>query len=270
MTIPKISLVLSDIDGTLLDPTKQITPAAKAAVAALREKDIRFAVASSRPARGLKYVAETLGLDTPMSGFNGARVLTSDWSVVQSMALPDGVAAKIVVLLTHLGLSSWVYAGDDWYISDAKGYRVDRETHSVAFDPIVVARFSEDVLSATIKIVGVSENPALVAAAEREVNAQFGDVISATRSQPVYLDITHAGANKGEAVKMLARHYKIPTAEIVTIGDAANDVLMFRESGYSFAMGNATDAVKAEAKDVTDTNANDGFAKAMMRVVEAQ
>ena len=270
MTIPKISLVLSDIDGTLLDTAKQITPAAKAAVDALRQKGIRFAVASSRPARGLKYVAETLGLDTPMSGFNGGRVLTSDWSVVETMKLPDGMAAKIVTLLERLGQSPWIYAEDDWYIADAKGYRVERETHSVAFAPVVVDKFPPDVLANTIKIVVVAENPDVVAEAEREINGQFGDSISATRSQPVYLDITHSRANKGEAVKMLSRHYNIPVGEIATIGDAANDVLMFRESGYSFAMGNASDTVKAEAKDVTDSNANDGFAKAMMRVVEAQ
>ena len=66
-------------------------------------------------------------------------------------------------------------------------------------------------------------------------------------------------------VTTMARLLSIPTSEIATIGDMANDLLMFAKSGMSIAMGNAVDEVKAQANFVTDTNENDGFAKAVER-----
>ena len=83
------------------------------------------------------------------------------------------------------------------------------------------------------------------------------------RSQPYYLDVTNKDANKGAVVEYLSRHLGVPAQEIATIGDQPNDVLMFKRSGFSIAMGNASDEVKAQAAAVTDSYNNEGFAKAM-------
>jgi len=76
-----------------------------------------------------------------------------------------------------------------------------------------------------------------------------------------------SGANKGAVVDALARRFGIPATEIATIGDMPNDVLMFRRSGLSVAMGNASDEVKAQASVVTESYNNEGFAKAVERYV---
>jgi hydroxymethylpyrimidine pyrophosphatase-like HAD family hydrolase len=68
-------------------------------------------------------------------------------------------------------------------------------------------------------------------------------------------------------VEMMARRLNISTRQIATIGDMPNDVLMFRKSGFSIAMGAASDAVKAQASAVTDSNQDDGFAKAMRKFI---
>ena len=93
----------------------------------------------------------------------------------------------------------------------------------------------------------------------------LGEKVSAARSQPYYLDVTHPQANKGAVVDTLARLLNIPPDQIATIGDMPNDVLMFRKSGFSIAMGNASDEVKAQAMLTTDTNEEDGLAKAVER-----
>src|ERR1700675_1884112 len=90
---------------------------------------------------------------------------------------------------------------------------------------------------------------------------------SAARSQPYYLDVTHPQANKGTVVTTLSKFLDIPPEQIVTIGDMPNDVLMFRKSGFSIAMGNASDEVKAQASAVTDSNENEGFARAVRNFV---
>ncbi len=87
------------------------------------------------------------------------------------------------------------------------------------------------------------------------------------RSQSYYLDITPAGEDKGTFVEALAKRLNISTRNIATIGDMQNDLAMFAKSGLSFAMGNAEDNVKAQATRVTDSNENDGFAKAIDQIM---
>jgi hydroxymethylpyrimidine pyrophosphatase-like HAD family hydrolase len=79
--------------------------------------------------------------------------------------------------------------------------------------------------------------------------------------------VTNKDANKGAVVEFLSRHLGMPSAEIATIGDQPNDVLMFKRSGFSIAMGNASNEVKAQATFVTDSYNDEGFAKAMERFI---
>ena len=118
-----------------------------------------------------------------------------------------------------------------------------------------------------MKVVGISDDLDKVAACERKAQEALGGAASVARSQPYYLDVTHPQANKGEVVATLARLTGISPREIATIGDMPNDVLMFAAGGLSIAMGNASDAVKAQATAVTDSNEDEGFAKAVERFV---
>ncbi len=103
--------------------------------------------------------------------------------------------------------------------------------------------------------------------AEAAAREKFGDRVSAARSQPYYLDVTHPQANKGGVVAYLADHYSIDPAQIATIGDQPNDVLMFTPSGLSIAMGNASAEVQKQATEVTTSNEDEGFANAIERFV---
>jgi hypothetical protein len=89
----------------------------------------------------------------------------------------------------------------------------------------------------------------------------------AVRSQNYYLDFVAPGVDKGSAVRQLAETVGVPLSEIVTLGDGENDVPMFRQAGFSIAMGNASDAVKREARETTLTNDEDGFAMAVERFI---
>ena len=86
---------------------------------------------------------------------------------------------------------------------------------------------------------------------------------SAVRSQSYYLDVTPPGQDKGTFVEAMAKRLGIPTDVVATIGDMQNDLAMFRESGLSVAMGNATDDVKKQASHVTGSNEEEGFAGAV-------
>jgi hypothetical protein len=163
-------------------------------------------------------------------------------------------------------MDAWLYRGNDWLVRDAAAPHVAREQWTVKFAPTVVDGFGS-VKEGVIKVVGVSDDLDLVARCEKRARDTLGSAASAVRSQPYYLDVTHPAANKGAVVATLSQLLSIPCSEIATIGDMPNDVLMFRKSGLSIAMGNANAEVKAQAMCVTASNEGDGFAEAMERFV---
>lgn len=260
---PKISLVLADVDGTLLTKDKILTPRAAMAVKALHDRGIRFAITSGRPPRGMAMLIDPLALRTPIAGFNGGVFVKPDLSVIQSRTLDPSVARQTVVLILDEKLDVWVYTADEWLIRDPDAPHVARETRTVKFEAKVVQKLTAAHLAQAVKIVGISDDLDRVAACEKRAQKELGDKASAARSQPYYLDVTHPSANKGAVVAALSKLLKVSCEEIATVGDMPNDVSMFRNSGFSIAMGNSSDEVKAQASAVTDNNANDGFAKAM-------
>ena len=176
----------------------------------------------------------------------------------------EGKPLGSVRLLRDNGLDIWVYTETAWFVTAQDGPHVAREAWIIKTQPEAAALADAD-LARAFKIVGVCDDHAKVAAAEAPIQQKLGDTASATRSEPHFLDITHPKATKGFVVHSLSRRLGLPPGQIATIGDMPNDVLMFAESGFSIAMGNASDAVKARASAVTDTNEDDGFAKAVRR-----
>jgi len=262
----KISLFLADVDGTLVTHDKILTERAQRAVRRLREAKIRFAITSGRPPKGMAMLIEPLRIETPVAGFNGGLFARPDLSIIEERTLSPDVAAQTIDLILKHGLDVWVYAGHDWLVRDAKAPHVDREAWTVKFPPKVVKDFDR-VPDKVVKIVGVSDDLGLVQRCERDAQASIGKHATAARSQPYYLDVTHHDANKGFVADYLSGTLGIPQGEIATIGDQPNDVLMFRRSGFSVAMGNASDEVKGQASAVTDSYDAEGFAHAVERFI---
>jgi Cof subfamily protein (haloacid dehalogenase superfamily) len=262
----KISLVVADVDGTLVTEEKVLTQRARNAVKALGDQGIRFAITSGRPPRGMAMLLDALDIQTPIAGFNGGLFVNRDLSILSKKTVPTEIANRAVDLIRRHDLDVWIYSGNDWLISKPDAPHVAREAWTVKFEAKIVTDVAEH-LEDVAKIVGVSDNLENVRRCEAEAQASFGDRVTAARSQPYYLDITNKHANKGEVVEFLSAHFKTPIEEIATIGDQPNDVLMFKKSGFSIAMGNASDEVKAQASAVTDSYRDEGFAKAMENFV---
>lgn len=262
----KISLVLADVDGTLVNEQKVLTERARTAVHRLRDAGIRFAITSGRPPLGMAMLLDALKLDTPVAGFNGGLFLNPDRSILAQKTLPEAVAAQAIELIRKAGLDVWVYRGTDWLVGKADGPHVAHEAWTVKFEPKVVADVGAQ-LDHVAKVVGVSDDLDKVQRCEADARAAFEGRATANRSQPYYLDVTHKDANKGAVVEFLSRHFDLPASEIATIGDQPTDVPMFKKSGFSIAMGNAPDEVKKQALATTDSYNDEGFAKAMERLI---
>jgi Cof subfamily protein (haloacid dehalogenase superfamily) len=258
----KVSLVLADVDGTLVTEEKILTERARKAVGALHDAGIRFAITSGRPPLGMAMLFDALNIETPIAGFNGGLFVKRDLTILDQKTVPTDVAQQAIDLMRAHDLDTWVYSGNDWLISKEGAPHVAREAWTVKFQAKVVPDVSAR-LQNVAKIVGVSDDLEKVKSCEAEAQAKFGDHATATRSQPYYLDVTNKNANKGAVVDYLAQHLQVSAEEIATIGDQMNDVLMFKRSGFSIAMGNASDEVKAQAAAVTASYNDEGFAKAM-------
>lgn len=262
-----IRLVIADVDGTLVTQQKVLTKRAADAVLHLHQAGIAFTVTSGRPPRGMAMLIDPLKLSQPIAAFNGGVLIQPDMAnVVDQKLLPAGVPEKVIEAIENHGLDVWVYTDTGWFLRDPNAPHAAREQWTVKFPPTAVKSF-DGLLGRVAKIVGVSDDYDRAAKCEKDVQQAGGAHISAARSQPYYLDVTHPQANKGAVVLAMSKLLNIPPAEIATIGDMPNDVLMFEKSGMSIAMGNASPGVQASATYVTSSNEQEGFAKAIEEFV---
>jgi hypothetical protein len=277
---PQISLLLADVDGTLVTKEKILTDRARAAVHKLWDAGIRFAITSGRPPLGMKMIADALKLTEPSAAFNGGLFVYPDFSILEENILPSTVAQDVARMIAAHHLDLWIYRGKDWFVHERHGPHVDREEWTVKFPPTVVSSF-DGLFDNIVKIVGVSDDLEAVAKCETDVQKAFspqvhcqagassggGERVSAARSQPYYLDVTHPHANKGAVVDRLSQLLGIPRQQIATIGDMPNDVPMFERSGLSIAMGNASVEVQKQADYVTTSYEEEGFANAVEQFI---
>ncbi|HTV45994.1 MAG TPA: Cof-type HAD-IIB family hydrolase [Stellaceae bacterium] len=258
-----ISLVVSDVDGTLVTTGKVLTPRAIAAVLRLHERGIAFSICSSRPPFGQRMLVAPLRLALPFGGYNGGAIVNPDLSPVEQKLLSPEAARDTIAMLEEHGITSiWVFTGNAWLIRDRAGDHVDLEIHTIATPPTLVPSFTGH-LDTVAKIVGASKDHARVAKAVAAGQAALRGRATVLQSQPYYCDVTPPGIDKGRLVDLLAARLAITREEIAVLGDMGNDVEMFRRAGFPIAMGNATPEVKALARAVTASNDEDGFALAI-------
>jgi Cof subfamily protein (haloacid dehalogenase superfamily) len=263
----RIALVVSDVDGTLVTRDKTLTDAAKAAVRRLRDAGIGFTITSSRPTVGMRFLIEPLGITLPVGAFNGSSIVDPQLKPIEQHLIPATVAQRSLDVLNEFGVDIWLFTNDLWLTRNPDGEYVPHEKRAIRADPTIVADFSP-YLSAACKIVGASSDAALLQRCELAMQQAVGKEATAVRSQSYYLDVTPPGCDKGTFVQAMAKRLAISTDAVATIGDMQNDLAMFRKSGLSFAMGNATDDVKKVATHVTASNEDEGFAGAIEMILK--
>ena len=200
-----IRMVIADVDGTLVTQGKVLTKRATEAVLHLQQAGIAFSVTSGRPPRGMAMLIDPLKLVQPLAAFNGGVLIEPDLTtVIDQKYLPSGVPDKVIEAIEKHGLDVWVYTDTGWFVRDPKAAHVAREQWTVKFPPRVVKTFA-GLLSRVAKTVGVSDDYERVAQCEKDVQRAGGERISAARSQPYYLDVTHPEANKGRVVLAMSK-----------------------------------------------------------------
>ena len=265
-TLP-IKLVVSDVDGTLVTREKIITPRTRAAIAAMQEHGVAFTIISARPPLGVHKLVERLNLAGPVGAVNGGALIRSDLTIVERKFVDPAAARTSVAFLRRNGIDPWLFTETGWFLGDPEGAHVEHESKTLDMKFTVVPDFSEDTYEHVLKIVGASHDHPHLALCETELQTKLGTTASATRSQAYYLDVTHPEAIKGNGLVGLARLLGLDTDCVLALGDGMNDISMLQRAGFSVAMANGSEPVRASATVVTDDCDDDGFAKAIERYV---
>ncbi|AXI67297.1 Cof-type HAD-IIB family hydrolase [Streptococcus suis] len=263
-----IKLIALDMDGTLLDEQKELKQAQIDAIHQAVEAGVKIVLCTGRPLAGVKPFVEQLGFDTEEEFIivnNGCSThSTKDWSLIdweelssQDIAYLDSFTASDQVQIS-------LFDEEDYFVlAEKANARVNLDAGLVGMTPISI-----DLAEATagkhrfFEAMFVGEKEA-IDAFENQHNDTLSKDYTTVRSQDYLLEILPNGASKASGLKKLADRLGILPEEIMAMGDANNDLEMIEFAGLGIAMGNANEQVKAIAQDITDTNENNGVAKAI-------
>lgn len=253
--------VFSDIDGTLLNSQHQITPKTEEAIKNVLKQGIPFIPVSARPPYAITPYTEQLGAQHGMICYSGALILDKNLTALYSVILAPQDLQKLNTLLADFArLSISYYAGLDWFCNDVNNNWIKQESEITGLSAKLLQGNLTDVHK--ILIMGSAEEIQIV----EPVLKQALPHLSIQRSKDEYLEITNSAATKAKAIQFMAQHLGISAEQIIAFGDNFNDLDMLQYAGLSIAMGNAPDAIKQVAKEVTATNNEDGIALVLNRV----
>lgn len=258
-----IKLVAIDLDGTLLNDSKQVSDQTVDALRCLPPQGVRVVIASARPPRSVRHIYARLGLDTWTINYNGALIWDEHTRRVVFHQPMDCIIVREIIDRARAAFAD-VLVGceilDRWY--------TDRETQTYTtetgrlFRPDGVMPVDEFCNQPITKLLLLGEPERL-----RTLEPIFYDYgqVSAVRADPELIQVMDRRASKAAALKLVAAHYQVPMKRVMAIGDAANDVPMLKAAGVAVAMDNAHPLVKQAADWVAPSNNDHGVHAALVR-----
>ena len=261
-----IKLIAMDLDGTLNNDEKRITEKTKAALMAAQEKGIRLALASARPSPGLFKERDILRLQDHggiLMSYNGGRIVdAATGNTLFETAMDLQQTKSVLRFLETLPVTPIVDDGKQFYVTDAGGYKVDYECRNNNMVCSEVGNLADFLTFAPIKIL-MSMKPEELPAIQQTIREFLPEELSVVQTAPFYLEVIPKRINKGQGIRDICHALGISTDEVISFGDAANDIPMLQTAGVGVAMGNASQAVKDESNFVTLSNNEDGIAYAL-------
>ena len=263
-------LIAMDLDGTLNNDQKIITEKTKAALMAAQKRGIRLALASARPSPGLFKERDILRLQDHngiLMSYNGGRIVDAATGKVLFETSMDLAQTKQVLRrLEALPVTPILDDGVQFYVADKNGYKVDYECKNNNMTCTEVGNLADFLSFAPIKIL-MSVQPEELAEVQKQIADFLPETLTVVQTAAFYLEVIPKVINKGQGIRDICAVLGIDPSEVISFGDAANDIPMLREAGMGVAMGNAAEAVKAAANMVTLSNNDDGIAVALEKLL---
>lgn len=263
-----IKLIAFDLDDTLLQPDESILAQDIAAIAAAQKKGIGIVPASGRRYGTMIPSARLIGHEGPLIASNGANTAAYPGEEpLYRRFVPNSIAVEIARAAESLHAYVQAYVGEDFQYDVDCEYSDLYKTMSGGGGTAVgsVSRWLTQNGQDSQKLLLIQTDPKKMLTLRREMDELFGSQLLVFHSKPMYLELTHPQASKGQALAYLAQSMGIDPSEVMAIGDGENDLSMITYAGVGVAMGNSGQSVKDQADFVTATNIQGGVGAAIRR-----
>jgi Cof subfamily protein (haloacid dehalogenase superfamily) len=268
-----IRLIALDLDGTVIGHDFDVRERTAGAIREAVRRGVHVSIATGRMATSAAVYAHRLGLRDPIVGHQGAviRAMPSEPVVIDPADLP--FRAPVGRVLRHTPMAAAVAReaiawclerGLDPHVNDLERIVVWRgdarfEDYSGYLGPEadIVSDLAASIRKPVSKVIAVADPPRpmeLIDEARRTFDGRAG----ATVSHPRFLEFVAPGVSKGRAVAWLARRAGVPMAQVMTVGDALNDIEMIGDAGHGAAMATAPAIVRAAGRYVAAPVEEDG------------
>lgn len=262
----KIRMIVTDLDGTLVDAAYKISEENRNAVREAAKLGVPTVIATGRMHSSAVRYAEEIGVEGAVISYNGAIVRSTSGEVLAASYLEPQVVERV---LGYAFARNWYvqsYVGDAlYYVEKTEAARIYEAASKIYGEAVgrggMLARTKE--VPKLLVVVPAEEIADII----RELRNQFRNEADVMQSSPTYIEIVRPGVSKARAMLALAEKRGIVPGEIMALGDSGNDVEMLRAAGLGVAMGNAIPAVKEAADEVTLSCEQNGFAEAVRKHV---
>ncbi|MDR1201580.1 MAG: Cof-type HAD-IIB family hydrolase [Tannerellaceae bacterium] len=263
----KYKLLVLDVDGTLLNNKKEITPATLAALLKVQQMGVQIVLASGRSTYGLRPLAKVLELDK-YSGYilsyNGGQIFDMD---TDKLLFERRIDPKLIPYLEKTAAKSnftiLTYHQDTIYTNNAADRHVQEEAKRNKMQIKEVKHFADSITFHPCKIMLVSDDEEALVGLENHWKKKLDGSLDVFRSETYFLEVVPPSINKADTLGVLMGKLAIEAEQMMAIGDGLCDIPMIQTAGLGIAMGNALDPVKRCTDYTTATNEEDGVAKAV-------
>ena len=269
----KYSVIALDLDGTLTNQAKEVTPRTRQALEAAMDEGAVVVLASGRPTYGIAPVADVLeleGRESYVLSYNGAKIV--HWPSKRELYakhLPDEVLPLLVHYAQTHGHALLGYNGNRIVTQMPHDPYVAEEARINKMEVVGVDCLLESIEAHPVKLL-MTGHPDQMMQAEGELSALLADRMEVFRSAPFFLELVPKGIDKAQSLQRLLAHLRLTEADLIAFGDGYNDLSMIRLAGMGVAMDNAAPELRAVADFVTLSNEEDGVAVVLEKLVAGE
>lgn len=259
----KYKAIFTDLDGTLLNSQKTITPKTLEAVKYCIKNGVALVLSSSRNLEGIKHIPKKYGIDCYISALGGGLIVDKDRKIIFEKGMTAKTAQRVVNFIeTELPFVTWnIFTAKDWFVKSTSDPRVVREQN------IVQAHAKNGTATDIDRDVSVDKMLCMCDPSDTEKTAEvlsdkFSE-LAVVQSSDLLIEINPKGINKGLGVEKICEHLGIDLSQTIAFGDNFNDFEMLKTAGLGFAMDNAPDEFKQNFEHIAPSNDSDGIYKTL-------
>lgn len=257
-----IKMILCDIDGTLLNDEKKITPKTMAAISKLKERGILFGIATGRSPIAVQYLIKDWGLEPYVDilmGFNGSQYFDYVLHKEELSNLVDGkIIEDIIKEYSHFDISFGIFDGKEYHAT-----RENRGSIGIATNnklTLIIDDLKKYRQTKATKMLAMGE-PKVIDEVEKYYQKHLDERYRGVRSTPDLFEFLEPHVSKSFGIERIAKQHGFTLENVCVFGDEANDLEMIRDCGVGVCMANGNPIVKEVADYITDSNNEDGVGK---------